>query len=699
MDSSPSPLNTGRPLGGGLDSPLSPITSPIYGSRSVSNPLLSKVTAALSTSYTDSEFRQTLTTLDGRRVSYDAETRRQLRLHLQKEVIQYNGDIIGDFGIVADQLRRIGRTLDKLNRGLLDMKAYISPARGEAPCLHDSGLLMSQKADIDMMQHFLSLFRERFMLSDGEIVALTLIDEPVDGDFFTALVKAKRIVKECEILLGLENQTLGLELTEQMSRHLSSAYQKLYKWIQREFKILNLDNPQMNASIRQALRVLAERPSLFRNCLSLFAEARERILSDLFCAALTGSSPNSTSDPTVKPIDMAAHDPLRYVGDMLAWIHSAAVSEREVLETLFISEGNEIARGLKTGKATELWHLAAEDGEGASDFDPLQTLNELVDKNVSGVSRLVRQRIDQVIQSNEDTITAYKLANLLEFYQSTFSKLLGTKSTLLDTLSGALAEALRQFRFLIRDRIMTLQGDIQQPPVDLRPPTFLIDSLRQLDCIMSIYETSIPATDDPEADFLPILAEAFEPFLSACENMAAALRRPQGSMFAINCYQAAIATLTHHEFSRHRANHLWELTLKEKSYLIEVQYLFFRHGSGLDVLFSATYKMNTKDLNEEVLNEMDAFRPDALSHASQSLDGFLPSALMDAIENLKPIQDPSLVRELTDEAVMRFCDDYARVEECLVRADSYSDGRHASHSKPLREFFPRTTGEVKVLLS
>lgn len=66
------------------------------------NPFSSKVTAVLATSYADSEFRDALSLLDERGITNSAATRRQLRLHLQKEVIDSNGDIIAEFGKVSD---------------------------------------------------------------------------------------------------------------------------------------------------------------------------------------------------------------------------------------------------------------------------------------------------------------------------------------------------------------------------------------------------------------------------------------------------------------------------------------------------------------------------------------------------------------------------------------------------------------------
>jgi len=80
-------------------SPSSPSVAP--ASRG-SNALSSRITSVLSASYADLEIRDALETLDARGVQNSAETRRQLRLDVQKEVIQCNGEIIQDFGQVAE---------------------------------------------------------------------------------------------------------------------------------------------------------------------------------------------------------------------------------------------------------------------------------------------------------------------------------------------------------------------------------------------------------------------------------------------------------------------------------------------------------------------------------------------------------------------------------------------------------------------
>ncbi|OTA99498.1 hypothetical protein M426DRAFT_325092 [Hypoxylon sp. CI-4A] len=692
--------------------PLSPSATSTPGRTS--NPLSSKVTSVLSTSYADAEFRESLALLDERGINNTAETRRQLRLDVQKEVIDSNGKIITEFGRVAEQLRRIGTTIDKLNKNYQEMRSHVTTAHeSTSHILEEASSLMTQKRNIETKQQVLKAFREHFVLTDDEVASLTLTAEPVDDRFFAVLAKAKRIRKDCEFLLGFESQTLGLEVMDQTSKNLNQAFQKLYRWVQKEFKTLNLENPQINSSVRRAIRVLAERPSLFQNCLDFFAEAREQILSDAFYLALTGTSAAGSKDNSVKPIELAAHDPLRYTGDMLAWTHSAAVSEREALEILFISDGNEIAKGIQEGRENEMWMLMGDDTDGPPEFDAVKALNELVDRDVSGAARILRQRIEQVIQTNEETILAYKLSNLLGFYRFTFSKLLGEKSVLLQAMANLEAEALRQFRSLMRDHIITLEGEFQQTPSDLGPPEFLQESLKQLIAIMKTYETSLASDGDREADFEPIIAESFDPFLSGCENMSKNIPSPSNSIFLINCLLAAQNALEPFQtFTRARVERLRSSIESHSTKLVERQYAFFRTESALEPLFAALSPLSeTSKEDISKVSSLDAVQPEALASASQNLDDFLPSAVMDALENVKHLQDATLAREITEEAAERFCVDFEHVEELLVAADELAEeeeqrkrptgGIAGEEDEPpsLRALFPRTSGEIRVLLS
>ena len=67
-----------------------------------SNALANRLTSVLSASYADPEIRDALRTLDGKNTQNNIETRRALRLDVQKEVINCDGEIVKEFGNVAE---------------------------------------------------------------------------------------------------------------------------------------------------------------------------------------------------------------------------------------------------------------------------------------------------------------------------------------------------------------------------------------------------------------------------------------------------------------------------------------------------------------------------------------------------------------------------------------------------------------------
>lgn len=84
-----------------------PATPGTPGTPRTLNPFSTKVTAVLSTSFADTDFRDALSLLDDRGLVNTPDTRRQLRLDLQKELIDSNGDIINQFGKVAEVSRNV----------------------------------------------------------------------------------------------------------------------------------------------------------------------------------------------------------------------------------------------------------------------------------------------------------------------------------------------------------------------------------------------------------------------------------------------------------------------------------------------------------------------------------------------------------------------------------------------------------------
>ena len=144
-----------------------------------------------------------------------------------------------------------------------------------------------------------------------------------------------------------------------------------------------------------------------RDVCDLLASSRSSALLSLFLTALTRGGPAPSYLP--RPIEIHAHDPLRYVGDMLAWIHQAMAGEREFLEASNRNDGCVI--GSNTCPLQSLFGLKDERMVGSvrpalaaksldetedvlvvSDRSDEARIRSLLDRNLEGCGRPLKVR-------------------------------------------------------------------------------------------------------------------------------------------------------------------------------------------------------------------------------------------------------------------------------------------------------------------
>ena len=573
---------------------------------------------------------------------------------------------------------------------------FLASREETSSILKEKAVITKEKEAIDTRQKVLEAFRAHFNLSDSQVLTLSSTTEPVDEEFFSALAYARKVHRDSQVLLGLDNQKLGLETLEHSSRLLNSAFQKLYRWVLDEFQSIDFENPQISSSLRRSLRVLAEKASLFHSCLSSFAEARERKISEGFLGALTGSIADPRATNATNPIEYSAHDPLRYVGDMLAWIHSAAVSEKDALEVLFTVDEDELAKNYKSGTESEPW---LQESDEPIAFDGQEVLKDLVKRALDGVARLVRQRVEEVMHSNEDAVIAFKVANLIKFYEITLSKLLGEQSGLMEILHNLENLALRHFGADMKDNVATMQSEVNAPPTDLSPPESLEDALKMLKTLLASCETSLTTLDDQERKLSLVFKNALDPFISICERQSEELDEPQNHIFALNCYFAVNEVLASFPLAKEKAFIVSQKVDNRTQRLIEYQHQHMLEASGLIDLHRTLVDLikSTEDLAK--MSSLDILKPESLSTMSETLDEFLPSGFMDELDNIRQLRNASLVQVITKKAADMYCEDFEFVEKTLATADVASAGLDSSESSKYRYHFPRTSDEVRILLT
>lgn len=700
------------------------------------NAFSQKIASILSTSYTDPSLRRAIASLDSRLHENTDYSRRHLRYNVEAEVIVANGAALRDYSKLITKLESIGSTINDLTDSFNEMQTKTTNANNSTKSLlSEASKLNEQSASVKVKKILLEAFKAKYIVSETEIENLTTPSHPIDNDFFNALKHVNKTHTDCRALLATEDQHMGLEIMQKLTQYLDKGYNRLFFSVQRDLKVAvspgatsfkrltSSEDAQLRKKLSQSLVVLAERPNLFESALKSLGESRQRALSAKFVDALT------IDTRIEKAIDFYAFDPLRYVGDILAYIHSEIVNEREALYSLF--------------EYNTQYHQTKEDGldsEGqnvTSLFSPEETIPELLGKITSAMTKPMKSRIESVIAAEARVSPVYQLIDKLMFYEGMYTKAFYGKSIqdpekdesaqqqeqpeIIKTLDQLVEYGWRQFSKCLEENITDIKDNMLQPPTDLQPPEFLDSAMSDLKEVLKAYEASmvtlpVENDDDESGDessddknshgIRQIIQDMTEPFLECCNRIASDLPDNDSEIFTINCIDAVkMAIQLYDTITSFKLKHLDNILDELSDVLIQRQYKSFLQHSGILSLMPQVYEYYdlvtkpSKDKTDDHLAQVAALKremelgplcKEKLSDISFDLDNFLPSATMESHTFLFKLSSPRLAQSITTKASYMFAHDFSKLERLVL--DIYQ-------SEESKIYFPRTYMDVCVLLA
>lgn len=385
-----------------------------------------------------------------------------------------------------------------------------------------------------------------------------------------------------------------------LSEHQEAAFRRLHSWIlqrcaglEQQHDAASFDEEENDAALGLGLRTMRERPALFLHCQECLLQRRRDVVRRRFLLALTqggdgalgvsGSGGSGALGASHRPIDMQAHDPVRYLGDILAWLHQAVASEREFLLNLF----GPSAPPTRTPGGGEEGEAEAE-VEGPKELSLEAILQGIMD----GVAPLLKARILQLLDpvtlqasgggpggagatpgSGSSTgggnsgghallVLHFRLLNLLAFYEATLrTKLRLGGSQLALAVGDARAQCQRLFEAGLRH---VGEAALESPPaitMDMGAAPVTQEAGRRLGEILAVHAAALlPPPDDadggagegsaasgPSYVLDDVLAALVEPVLRACRLGAEGLLDPSDSaVYMLNQAAALRASLEEH---------------------------------------------------------------------------------------------------------------------------------------------------------
>ena len=401
----------------------------------------------------------------------------------------------------------------------------------------------------------------------------------------------------------------------------------------------------------------------------------------------------------------------------------------EALEGLFISDADEISRGLHSGKTADPFSIPTEADEEIP-FNGHAALTSLISRNMASVSHTLTQRISVTIRNLSDPIDIYKAYNLLSFYYDMFLKLIhhsranptqkpksdspdqDDTNTILSTLVALQSQTFRHFESTTLETLHATIDD--EPNPDLSPPSALPLTLSQF---TRIAQTRGPNLD--AAEFGKLYDTLVKPMLDSCSALSDDLQEsavdttdgdgedddeghvataPQ-LIYKLN-YTSLVRDALSSLIVGTQANaigaarvplqHATTQIAALQGMLTDLVTRTFMGTSGVDELGTLLGQKQAKDSATASARKKALLQPTAQSNAASGaasasaptppsgfmletlatrLDTFLSSALMDVQDELSKLIDRNIAAHVVRRAVETFCKAFERVVTALEDVD------------------------------
>lgn len=378
--------------------------------------------------------------------------------------------------------------------------------------------LSVERKEIEDKAESVIKFLHRFQLSDEQRDCLNNATLPDSlEDFLKALKRSEEIYQDCTNMLNEDGSlhSACIPVLEDISAIRETGLKRLYTYTQQICQTLNNEkalSPESLNSLRLSLYYLSLRPVYIEHCKESIVHSRRGDLSRKFIISLTRGSATSG----YKPIELNAHDPIRYIGDMFAWIHQAVATEKEII--------------------SNLWSLIP--NQENQQIDILGAI-------IGGLSKTFHVRVEQILMNTINALSAFKIYQVLVFYKGTLSLLLpeeGLISTI-DTLSQSAESKIEE---CVSNSVSQITSGPPPYPVDLAPLHSVTDLMAEITNLLTLYEQS-SITDTDKFSIEKILDIVINPIKDLFEKASQGLDPLDKSVFIINSLDSLITSLVQYQ--------------------------------------------------------------------------------------------------------------------------------------------------------
>nr|CAG4643844.1 EOG090X03SX [Lepidurus arcticus] len=445
-------------------------------------------------------------------------SRRNLRGEIERRSLTINQEVLSAFKSVKEALDAVQNDALSLDQTCKEMYFRLQVTKTQTHHLLDQmAEFQAEKQNLKAQREIAFALLSHLQLKPEEVALLRGVglkpdqDDPISLEFFAALEKAQTLHKNCRLILQTGHQATALEIMEQMALYQESALERLYRWTQSQCK--NVEAPQTSVLLTQAMGCLQDRPVLLKYVLEEYCASRRAMLVRAFLDALTVGGDNGG---VPRPIELQAHDPPRYVGDMLAWLHQMAPNEKENIQALL---------------------------KGCDRTDISETMSNALANITEGVCRPLKSRIEQVLAADPGAAVLRNLNQLMKFYHQTIGQVL-YGSPLLATIAELQDQCYSAFLVALDNAVHKIAERTETPTSDLVPASYVPNLMSLLKDVLA----GGRVIDNNPEELSEVVSRIVDPLLTLVHETASRLPLIDKTVYSLNCLYHIHCTLSLYEF-------------------------------------------------------------------------------------------------------------------------------------------------------
>nr|CAG4651713.1 EOG090X03SX [Triops cancriformis] len=556
------------------------------------NPLTKKVQKVLESHVeNDKETLEALKELSAFFKENTINSRRNLRGEIERRSLIIKQEVLAAFKNVKEALDAVENDAMSLDKTCKEMSARLQATKTQTHHLLDQmAEFQSEKQNLKTQREIATALLTHLQLKADEVAVLRGtgvkpdLDDLFSLEFFAALEKAQTLHRNCRLILQNSHQATALEIMDQMALYQEAALERLYRWTQAQCK--NVEAPQTGV-LTQAMGCLQDRPVLLKYVLEEYCTSRRAMLVRAFLDALTIGGANGG---VPRPIELHAHDPMRYVGDMLAWLHQMAPNEKENIQALL---------------------------KGCDRIDVSEAMSSALANITEGVCRPLKSRIEQVLAADPGAPVLRSLNQLMRFYHQTIGQVL-QGSPLLATIAELQDQCYSAFLVALDNAVHKVLERADSPKPDLAPSSYVTNLVAFLKEVFS----GGRVIDNNPYELSEVVSRIIDPLLTMVHETASRLPLVDKTVYTLNCLYYIHSILSLYEFMDARLDALQEEMETQLKTLSSEQASSLIHNLGLG---SVCTLLQGKNPSEPLL-DIPGMEPSNLKNFVAKLENYLANA-------------------------------------------------------------------------